>query len=225
MDSYHLEIDGLQIEILPKAIKNMYLRIYPPHAQIQVSVPKSFSLQQIRLQIKEKRKWIDKKRNHILSLPPPSVLVMDEGELHYFLGKLYRLELITNRSRSDVEIRQDRLILYVKPQMTATEKQKLLASWYRQQMQDLLPPLILKWERVVGVQIHQYGIKRMKTRWGSCNIRNKRIWINLELIKRPIECLESVIVHELVHLLERNHNARFYGFMDRFMPDGMCQEK
>jgi predicted metal-dependent hydrolase len=225
MDIYHLEIDGLQIEIWPKAIKNMYLRIYPPHAQIQVSVPRSFSLQEIHQQIREKRRWIDKKRNHILSLPAPACYNLEEGELHYYLGKPFRLEMITNSTICDVELIEDRMVLFSKTEMALAEKQKLLMSWFRKQMQDLIPPLLIKWETIIGVNTHQWGIKLMKTRWGSCNIRDKRIWLNLELIKKPLGCLESVLVHELVHLLERNHNSRFYYLMDQFMPEWRNYQK
>lgn len=113
----------------------------------------------------------------------------------------------------------DTINLYIKPHNTKHQRTKVLEEWYRKQLKDIIPPYISKWEMLIGVEINEFGIKNMKTRWGSCNIRAKRIWLNLGLAKKPIHLIELIIVHELVHLLERNHNAKFKSYMDRFIPE------
>ena len=186
MKKYSLEIAGFEVEISPKPIKNMYLRIIPPHAQVCVSAPLGFSLQKIRNQVEAKREWIQQNRNRILSSPNRSPLLLQNGEVIYFLGNSYRLQILEGVAKSSIQLHDSHLELRVKSQATQHDMQKILQTWYRNEMQTLLPTLIEKWQHILGVKINQWGIKRMRTRWGSCNIREKRIWLNLALIKKPI---------------------------------------
>ena len=108
--------------------------------------------------------------------------------------------------------------MYIRPNTGMGKRQVILDEWYRQRLKEIVPVLITQYENAMKVQVSEFGIKKVKTRWGTCSIRAKRIWLNLELAKKPIECLEYVVVHELVHILERNHNERFIALMDKYLP-------
>jgi predicted metal-dependent hydrolase len=144
---------------------------------------------------------------------------MVSGEVHTLWGQRCRLEVIERAGRHEVKFRgSGQLCMYVRPGTTRANRKKVLTEFYRAEMKARLPGMIAKWENVMGVQVAEWGVKQMKTRWGSCNVKARRVWLNLELAKRPPECLEYILVHEMVHLLERGHNKRFYGYMDKFMP-------
>lgn len=220
MVKQEIEIDGIVVEILRKPIKNLHLRVYPPNGQVKVSAPMRFHLEAIRQQLEAKLSWIHHQRKR-LSIQLPS---FTSGELSYFLGKAYTLLVIESNSRPHIQLEENIIYCHIKPESTLIEKEQLFQHWYRQQMKQLLPPLISKWEPIIGVKVHHWGIKIMKTRWGSCNIHAHRIWLNLNLIKKPLSCLEYVLVHELIHLLEAGHNKRFYALMDKFLPDWRHRE-
>jgi predicted metal-dependent hydrolase len=144
---------------------------------------------------------------------------MIRGESHYFLGRRYRLNVIEHQGAGKVAFRSKAVMdLYARPGNNAEQREKILQRWYRGQLKALVPSMLEKWQQTLGVEVADWGIKKMKTKWGGCNIEARRIWINLELAKTPIECVEYIIVHELVHLLERHHNDRFTTHMDKFMP-------
>lgn len=142
-----------------------------------------------------------------------------EGETHYFQGQAYSLRVVAHEGRSKVLLHQTQLYLYARAKSDALAYEKILSRWYAQQLLLVVPPLFEKWQHIIGVKMQDWTIKKMKTCWGTCNTQTKRICLNLELIKKPLICLEYIMVHELVHLLERGHNRRFYGFMDQFMPN------
>ena len=144
---------------------------------------------------------------------------MVSGESHYFQGRRYRLRLIKKDGTPKVIRRNNSTLeLQVRPETTANGRERILQQWYRQHLRELIPTLLEKWQTVLGVHVNEFGIKKMKTKWGTCNIEARRIWINLELAKKPVACLEYIVVHELTHLLERNHNERFIAIMDRHLP-------
>jgi hypothetical protein len=144
---------------------------------------------------------------------------MVSGESHYFLGRRYRLRIVNHDGPAKVILRnRSRIELHVRPGTTAAQRELLLQRWYRQQLAALIPPLLDKWRAAIGVQPSEWAIKKMKTKWGSCNATEHRIWLNLELAKKSPQCLEYVMVHELVHLLERHHNSRFISLMDKHLP-------
>ncbi|MBE0998501.1 M48 family metallopeptidase, partial [Escherichia coli] len=144
---------------------------------------------------------------------------MVSGECHYLWGRRYRLNLIERSGKHEIKLGRGRLHLYVNPATTLENKALVLNSYYRDALKTRIAELLPVWEDKIGVKAADWGIKKMKTKWGSCNIQAKRIWLNLELAKKPPECLEYILVHELVHLLERNHNERFKGYMDKLLPD------
>lgn len=216
----HIEIDGLAIELIQKAVKHIHLRVYPPDGRICVSVPQHISMSEAYHQIAIKRQWLVKQRQKILAQAVHNNPVIDGGQLHLFLGKFYPLQIIDDSFiPRGVSCNETALIINVPSSYNMEQKRLILEKWYRQQMQQRLPDLLDKWQSIIGVQISAWGIKKMKTRWGSCNIKARRIWLNLGLIQKPIPCLESVIAHELIHLLEPSHNARFYQLMDHFYPE------
>lgn len=145
---------------------------------------------------------------------------MVNGESHYFLGKRYRLRVHEHDAPARVAVRGiASLDLFVRPGISAKQREAVLLRWYRDQLKALIPPLLEKWQPIIGAQASHWGIKKMKTKWGSCNPTARRIWFNLELAKKPVQCLEYIVVHELVHLLERRHGERFIALMDEFMPN------
>jgi hypothetical protein len=141
------------------------------------------------------------------------------GESHYFLGQRYRLRVHEQAAPTRVAVRGiTSLDLFVRPGTSAEQREVVLLRWHREQLKALIPPLLEKWQPALGVQVAAWGIKKMKTKWGSCNPTTRRVWFNLELAKKPIQCLEYIVVHELVHLLERHHNERFTALLDAHMP-------
>lgn len=218
MSTVAIEIQGILIEIQRKPIKNLHLKIYPPDGDVRVSIPRHYSLEALQSFLEEKMPWIEKQRAHVQALKRPPTLEFGNGEIYHFLGKQYILEVIESAAFK-IELCENFMKFYVPSGLTTLQKKSLLLKWYRQQMACLIPPLIAKWEIAMGVNVSEWGIKVMKTRWGSCNTWAKRIWLNLTLIQKSLSCLESVIVHELVHLIEPSHNKRFYHLMDKFMPD------
>ena len=221
-----IEIDGVSIEIVRKPIKNMYLRVQPSTGNVTVSAPMKLSLKAIQTQLTAKRDWIHTARARAIARKPslPTPLMMEHGEKHHFLGASYALVIHPNAPSKGVIIEGEFMHCFLKSD--SHEKRALfLKAWYKQQMQSLLPDLIRKWEPIIGVCVRAWGVRTMKTRWGSCNVLAHRIWLNLRLIQKPLVCLEYVLVHEMVHLLEANHSKRFYALMTRFMPEWKTYQK
>ncbi len=222
-----LIIDGLEVQVIRKKIKNTYLRICHQTGQVRLSVPRLLPKAKIDTFIRSKRDWIDKHLEQISQKPKMVSYAYISGELHLFQGHLYELELHLNSLINEVQLdhKSKRLVMKTKRELSTDQKAKLLKEWYRRQMKQQLPSLINKWEKIIGVQSSDWGVKQMKSRWGTCNTQTKKIWLSLELIKKPTICLEYVLVHELVHLLERKHNKVFYAHMSRYMPDWKSYDK
>lgn len=218
-DTCRFELDGMEITVVRKKIKHIYLRIYPHNGEIRVSAPYKMAESTIRQFVRSKSAWIRQKQKKIASqICTPSLEYQDQ-EQHYFCGEPYPLKIVERNASAKVELQDQSLVLYVRPNTKPEKRQQMLESWYRAHLKKTLPNLIEKYETKMGVQVREFGIKKMKTRWGTCNTRAGRIWLNLELAKKPPACLEYVVVHEMVHLLEQSHNARFYALMDQFMQD------
>ncbi len=219
IDLETLSIANMHIDVVRKDIKNMHLAVYPPEGRVRLAVPENTDKEVLRLFAISKLGWIKKHvktfREQVRETPRQYV----SGESHYFMGKRYLLEVITHNGYSKVEWSNSKTLkLFCKSELGVGEKAVIIREWYRKQLKAQMPDLIKKWEKVIGVKIDDWGVRRMKTKWGSCNPDAKRIWLNLELAKKPTKCLEYILVHELVHLLERNHNDRFIKYMDEFMP-------
>ncbi|MBD3617746.1 MAG: M48 family metallopeptidase [Gracilimonas sp.] len=216
----HLHISGLQVEVLRKNVKNLNLRVYPAEQQIRISVPRRIPEKKVIQFIHHKLPWIKKHLSNYQNKTAREPLRYISGEKHLFRGKEYSLKVIERNKPPNVSVIDDEvLILQVRPGSTASKKASVLNEWYRTALKTEIPELIEKWETPMGVSVKEFGVKLMKTRWGTCNIRAQRIWLNLELAKKRPELLEYVVIHEMVHLLERLHNKRFYYFMSRFLPN------
>jgi len=214
-----LTINNLRVEIVRKDIKNLHLGVYPPNGRVRVATPHRVNDDAVRLAVIAKLGWIKRQRARFDAQPRQSKREMVSGESHYLLGRRYRLNVIKHNRPSKVALRKKTTIdLYVRPETSAAQRERLLRRWYREQLAALVPPLLDKWQPVLGVQVADWAIKKMKTRWGSCNAAARRIWLNLELAKKPVQCLEYIVVHELVHLLERYHNDKFIAMMNMFLP-------
>jgi predicted metal-dependent hydrolase len=218
MKSY-IRVGGINVEVVSKNIKNLHVGVYPPEGRVRVAAPLLMGDEAVRLAVISKLAWIKRKKAHFQEQPRQSKREYVPRESHYFLGRRYLLNIVEHAGPAKVDIRRSRqLDLFVPSGSDAAQREKILIEWYRKELKAKIPNLIEKWQVVVGVQVADGGVKRMKTRWGSCNREARRIWINLELAKKPIHCLEYIIVHEMVHILERHHNERFAAKMDAFMP-------
>ena len=225
-DLRHIRIGALSVEVVRKDIKNLHLGVYPPNGRVRVAAPLVVDDDAVRLAVIEKLGWIKRQKAKFAEQPRQSQREMVNGESHYFLGKRYRLRVHEHEAASRVAIRGiASLDLFVRVGTDAAQREKVLLRWYREQLKALVPPLMQKWQPLIGVQAKEWGIKKMKTKWGSCNTNTERIWLNLELAKKTVQYLEYIVVHELVHLLERNHTERFSALMDSFLPNWRtCRE-
>jgi predicted metal-dependent hydrolase len=188
-----------------------------------VAAPLRVDDEAVRLFAISKLAWIRRKQARFAGQerqsPRQSPREYVSGESHYYQGDRYLLDVVYHDGRPAVTVRnQTTLELRVRTGSDAAQRRCVLLAWYRRQLKAALPPLIAKWEAVLGVQVAEWGVKRMKTRWGTCNVKARRIWLNLELAKWPVRCLEFIVVHEMLHLLEPKHNAAFAAHMDRLLP-------
>ncbi len=214
-----LEVGGIEVEIIRKDIKNLHLSVRPPDGRVRVSAPRNVDDEALRLALVSRLNWINKKQRMFQEAERQPEREMVSGESHYFLGRRYRLRVLEHDGPSRISRNGNtELTMQVRPGTGRDKREQVLNEWYRRHMKALVSDLIAQWQPVIGVRVADWGIKKMKTRWGSCNIRDYRVWLNLELAKKPPHCLEYVLVHEMVHLLERNHNERFKALMDQFMP-------
>ncbi|KAA9339557.1 M48 family metallopeptidase [Hymenobacter busanensis] len=213
------QIGEVAVEIQRKSVRTLRLTVSPPDGRVRVTAPLRMPAATIEEFVLARQLWIRKHQARIAALPQPARLAYTSGETHYFQGRPYELRVLPTTSRSRVELDEQYLLLYVPEGSSSAEREIALAAWYRSQLKAQIPALLAYWQPVVGAQAQAWGVKQMRTRWGTCNVRARRIWLNLELIKKPTACLEYVVVHELTHLHERLHNARFWGLMDQFMPD------
>ncbi|NLB33106.1 MAG: M48 family metallopeptidase [Tissierellia bacterium] len=216
----NITIENIDIELIRKNIKNIHLSVHPPDGRVRLSVPKRMDDEAVRLFVISKLSWINKHKKKYSLLERQAEIEFLSGESHYFLGSRYILNIIETTGKQRVQLRDDKYIdLYVRENSTKEKREKIMLEWYRQKLKMLVPGYIEKWENIIGVRVNDWGVKLMKTRWGTCNIRDKRIWINLELAKKNVTCLEYIVVHEMVHLLERYHNDVFKGYMSEFLPN------
>jgi len=213
-----IELGNIQIDVEQKDIQNIHLSVYPPNGKVRIAAPSRMDLDTIRVFALSKLQWIKKQqeifKNQERETPREYLL----RESHYYLGKRYLLNIKEHNAPPKVVLKHSEIELYTRPNANQAKREQIIEQWYRTRLKEIVPPLIEKWEKKIGVQSNEFGIKKMRTRWGTCNPTAKRIWLNLELAKKPVECLEYIIVHELVHLLEPTHNERFLGYMNQFMP-------
>lgn len=213
-----IELGNIVIEVEQKDIKNIHLSVYPPNGKVKIAAPERMDLDTIRVFAISKLRWIKKQQETFRNQEREAPREYLTKESHYFQGKRYLLKVKEHDSIPKVILKHNEIELFVRPNTTLEKRKEILDEWYRSELKKVIPKLIEKWEKKIGVQSNEIGIRKMRTKWGTCNTETKRIWINLELAKKPLECLEYIIVHELTHLLERRHNDIFVNYMNEFMP-------
>ena len=216
---HQIIINDIIIDVVRKNIKNLHLSVYPPDGKVRIATPLNINDEAVRFFAISKMAWIKKNQNKYRNQERQPERKYVTGESHYFRGQRYLLNIINHSGYPNVVIRNKKYIdLYVKPEYSLEQRENILANWYRKKLKEQIPALIDKWEMILGIDVNQCEVKKMKTKWGTCNRDAKRIWLNLELAKKPEHCLEYIIVHEMVHFYERNHTEKFVGYMDKFMP-------
>lgn len=214
-----IQLGNINIEVTQKDIKNVHLSVYPPYGQVKIAAPNRMDLDTIRIYAITKLSWIKKQQTKIKAQKREAPREYLTNESHYYLGKRHLLKVIEHNSAPIVKLRHNIIELYIRPETDTAKRKEILDEWYRAKLKEMIPLLITKWEKVMSVEVKDFGIKKMKTKWGTCNIEAQRIWVNLELAKKPSNCLEYIVIHEMTHLLERNHNTRFVALMNQFMPN------
>lgn len=214
-----LRLGEIAVDVVRKDIKHLHLSVHPPTGQVRISAPSRMNEDTIRVFALSKLDWIKRHQQQIREQPRETPRDFVDRESHYVWGKRYLLTVIDEDEPPSVELQHSRMILTVRPHSEVEKRKAIVQAWYRDQIRYAVPPLLTKWEPVIGVTTDRLFVRQMKTKWGSCNPRAGSIRLNTELAKKPRECLEYVVVHELAHLLEPTHNARFIALMDQFIPD------
>jgi len=213
-------VGGIPVDVVRKSIKNLHLGVYPPNGRVRVAVPLRLNDDAVRLAVVTRLGWIRRQQSGFEKQERQSKREMVAGETHYVHGKRYQLSVIEGDGRTGTRVRPNaRLEMRVPPKSSHAYRENVLNEWYRQLLREPIQELVAKWAPHVGVEVAEWGIRRMRTKWGSCNPRARRIWFNLELAKKSGSGIEFIVVHEMVHLLERHHNANFVGHMDRLLPN------
>ncbi len=215
---HKIELGEIAVDVVKKDIKNVHLSVYPPVGRVRISAPLRMDLHTIRVFAISKLGWIkqqQKKMNEQEREPSREYL---DRESHYLWGKRYLLKVIEKEAPLEVRLQHSQIVLQTRPATSQDKKQAILEEWYRAQLKLAVPPLMAKWEPLMGVKVERFFVQRMKTKWGSCSRSAASIRLNTDLAKKPRECLEYIVVHEMAHLLEPTHNSRFVALVDRFMP-------
>jgi predicted metal-dependent hydrolase len=220
-----LKLGDIAVDVVLKDIKNVHLSVYPPTGSVRISAPIRMNIDTIRVFAISKLDWIKQQQAKLREQERETPREYVDRESHYLWGKRYLLTTHEREEPPSVELRHTRMILRVRPGTGEHKREALVEEWYRDHIKKAVPPLLERWQPLMGVTANRFFVQRMKTKWGSCNHRARTIRLNTELAKKPVECLEYIVVHELVHLLEPTHNARFVALMDRFIPQWLfCRE-
>ena len=217
--SAYLSVRGIDIDVVYKDIKNLHIGVYPPLGRVRVAAPLALDDDRVRLAVIQRLGWIKKRRDQLRSADRQSEREMVTGESHYVWGVRHRLKVVERPGRAHVEVDGERLVLYVPEGTGSGARRQVLERWYRDQLRRRIPEVIFHWEGEIGREVPRWSIRKMKTKWGSCNRESGHIWFNIELAKKHPDSLEYIVVHEMTHLLERNHGERFTKLMDRHLPD------
>ncbi|MBE0670547.1 MAG: M48 family metallopeptidase [Anaerolineales bacterium] len=214
-----IEVGGFSVDVIFKDIKNVHLSVHPPTGRVRISAPNRMKLDTIRVYAISKLDWIKRHQVKMQSQERETPREYLDRESHYVWGKRYLLKVIESDQVPTVELKHTQMLLIVRPGSGVEKRESIVSAWYREEVRKAAEPLIAKWEKQLGVSSAWCYVQRMKTKWGSCNPSTHSIRLNSDLAKKPRECLEYIVVHELIHLLEPSHNARFTSLMDKFMPN------
>ena len=213
-----IEISGIQIEVQKKNIKNLHLSVMPPYGNVRVSAPIHLSDESIAMFIRTKLSWIKKQKEKFEKQPRQCEREYVSGETLYVFGQQYFLRVEYSYKGNSLVLEGNEAILTVRKESTAKQREAFVNEWYRSLLKEKIEQYLPKWENITGLYCDSWQTKYMTTRWGTCNTNTRKIWLNLQLAKKPIECLDFVILHELIHLKVRNHNKDFVAIMDQYMP-------
>jgi predicted metal-dependent hydrolase len=214
-----IQVGNVSATIVFKKVKNLRLTIRPPLGEVRISAPIRMTIAPIRAFVESKLDWIEQHQLEIRSRKCAPPIQYVTGDVIFIWGQSFRLDVIEKTGKPSVQLSSADLTLTAGPNSSLKQRESAVQSWLRDVFIEAISSLLLEWEAKMNVKAESFSVRQMRTRWGSCNTQRHTIRFNTELVKRPIECLEYVVVHELVHLLERSHNARFKGFMDVFLPD------
>jgi len=215
----YLQLGTVEALVVRKPVKNLHLSVLPPNGWVRVTAPESMKDDAIRTLLALRLPWIKKQQVKFACQERQTQRDYLTGESHYFFGKQYRLKLVYKDEVPAVFLKgKNKIVLQVRPGSSVAKRQQVMVDWYRKALHKVVADLMVKWQKKIGVEAKCWGIKQMKTRWGTCNHKQARILINLELAKKPIACIEYVIVHELIHIVEKNHNDNFTALLTGHMP-------
>jgi len=221
-----INLGDIAVDLVLKDIKNIHLSVHPPTGRVRISAPKRMSIDTIRFFAISKLDWIKQQQTKLREQERETPREYVERESHYVWGKRYLLTVSESDEPPSIEMKHSRLLLRVRPRTDEDKRKALVEEWYRAQLKEAVPPLLARWQPLLDVRVERFFVQRMKTRWGSCNRDTRSIRLNTDLARKPRACLEYLVVHEMVHLLERTHNARFVAMMDRAMPQWrFCREQ
>ncbi|MEO7798882.1 MAG: SprT family zinc-dependent metalloprotease [Opitutaceae bacterium] len=213
-----IQLGDFTAEVVQKDIKNVHLSVYPPTGRVRIAAPLRMKLDTIRVFAISRLGWIKQQQKKLREQERETPREYLNRESHYVWGKRYLLQVVVSNEGTGVELQPSKMVLRLRPGTSDARKQEIVDAWYREQLKQALPALIAKWEPRLGVKVVRFFVRRMKTKWGSCSPGRRTIRLNTDLAKKPRECLEYLVVHEMVHLLEPTHNMRFVALMDRFLP-------
>jgi hypothetical protein len=214
----YLTVAGINVDVVYKSIKNMHISVHPPLGRVRVAAPDRLNEEAVRLAIIQRLPWIKKQQDQLRNADRQTEREMVTGESHYVWGERLRLNVSETAARPRVEILGSKLQLTSPAIADSSRSRRLLEAWYRKQIKEAIPPLIEKWEPTIGQKVNGWTVRRMKTKWGSCNPESGHLWFNIELAKKHPNCLEYILVHEMTHFHERTHNDRFVELMDQYLP-------
>lgn len=213
-----IHLGDIAVDVAQKAIKNIHLSVYPPHGKVRIAAPLHMDLDTLRVFAISKLGWIKQQQEKLRGQARQSPREYLDRESHYVWGRRYLLKVVVHDAPPEVVVTHGKLVLHLRPGASQEKHQSVLDEWFREQLKAETRLLIEKWAPHIGVVAPKFTARKMKTKWGSCTPAANTILVNLELAKKPLECLEYIVVHELTHLLEPSHNARFVALMTKFMP-------
>jgi predicted metal-dependent hydrolase len=213
-----IKLGDIAVDVVQKDIKNIHLSVYPPEGKVRISAPLRMDIDTIRVFAVTKLGWIKSQQKKLIEQERETPREYLERESHYVWGRRYLLQVIEKDAAPDIELKHSKIILRIRPGTSHGTRQAILEAWYREKLKEAVPVLIAKWEPLMGVKVEKFFVQKMKTKWGSCSPGSRSIRLNTDLAKKPPECLEYIVVHEMTHLLEPTHNTRFITLMDQFMP-------
>ncbi|SHE93585.1 M48 family metallopeptidase [Chryseobacterium sp. OV279] len=224
MKKQTLLIGAVEIEVTFKEIKNLHLSVHPPNGRVTISSPNFYDTEKVKIYAATKLGWIKREQAKMRNQEREEPKLMITQESHQFLGKRYLLKVI-EASRPKLFLKHNTIELYALPEATFAQKERTLYNWYKRELEGIIGKMISIYAKEMNINDIHFGIRKMKTKWGSCSIEKRIVWFNIELAKKPIECIEYIVVHEMVHLLERNHNKNFIILMDKYLPNWRLQKQ